>query len=300
METTTTMTRIKEIFFIVVGTAIYAFGLVYLNIANHLAEGGVTGITLIIRALFGIDPAYTTLLINIPLILIGGKILGKRSFYYTILGTVCLSAFLWIWQRVPFTINLDHDLFIVSLLAGIFAGFGSGLVYRYGGTTGGADVVARILEQKKGLTMGKSLLVFDAIVLLCSLSYLDLKRMMYTLIVSFVFSRVVDILSSGGYAAKGVMVISNRSEEIAQLLMEHLERGVTYLHGEGGFSSDLKKIIYIVVSPQEMNELKKIINTVDEKAFISIINVHDVEGEGFTFLKPQRRKFRLKKPKKVG
>ncbi|MBU5583533.1 YitT family protein, partial [Enterococcus sp. S181_ASV_20] len=84
METTMT-TRIKEILFIVVGTAIYAFGLVYLNIANHLAEGGVTGITLIIRALFGIDPAYTTLLINIPLILIGGKILGKRSFYYTIL-----------------------------------------------------------------------------------------------------------------------------------------------------------------------------------------------------------------------
>lgn len=108
---------------------------------------------------FGIDPAYTTLLINIPLILIGGKILGKRSFYYTILGTVCLSVFLWIWQRIPLQINLDHDLFIVSILAGLFAGFGSGLVYRNGGTTGGADVIARILEQKIGFTMGKSLLV---------------------------------------------------------------------------------------------------------------------------------------------
>lgn len=294
METSTS-TRVKEIFFIVGGTAIYAFGLVYLNIANHLAEGGVTGITLIIRALFGIDPAYTTLLINIPLILIGGKILGKRSFYYTILGTVCLSIFLWIWQRVPFEINLDHDLFIVSLLAGLFAGFGSGLVYRYGGTTGGADVIARILEQKIGFTMGKSLLIFDVIVLLLSLTYLDLKRMMYTLIVSFVFSKVVDVLSSGGYAAKGVMIISNRNEEIAQILMDHLERGVTYIHGEGGFSSDLKKIIYIIVSPQEMNEVKKIIHTVDEKAFISISNVHDVVGEGFTYLKPQRRKFFLKK-----
>ena len=201
METTMT-TRIKEILFIVVGTAIYAFGLVYLNIANHLAEGGVTGITLIIRALFGIDPAYTTLLINIPLILIGGKILGKRSFYYTILGTVCLSVFLWIWQRIPLQINLDHDLFIVSILAGLFAGFGSGLVYRNGGTTGGADVIARILEQKIGFTMGKSLLIFDIVVLICSLTYLDLKRMMYTLIVSFVFSKVVDVLSSGGYASQ--------------------------------------------------------------------------------------------------
>lgn len=293
---TTTATRAKEVFFIVFGTAIYAFGLVYLNIANHLAEGGVTGITLIIRALFGIDPAYTTLIINIPLILIGGRILGKRSFYYTILGTVSLSVFLWIWQRVPFAINLDHDLFIVSLLAGLFAGFGSGLVYRYGGTTGGADVIARILEQKNGFTMGKSLLIFDAIVLLMSLTYLDLKRMMYTLIVSFVFSKVVDVLSSGGYAAKGVMIISNQSEAIAALLMDHLERGVTYLHGEGGFSSEMKKIVYIIVSQQELNEVKKIIHSVDEHAFISIINVHDVAGEGFTYLKPQRRKFFLKKP----
>ena len=204
--------------------------------------------------------------------------------------------FLWIWQRVPFAINLDHDLFIVSLLAGLFAGFGSGLVYRYGGTTGGADVIARILEQKNGFTMGKSLLIFDAIVLLMSLTYLDLKRMMYTLIVSFVFSKVVDVLSSGGYAAKGVMIISNQSEAIAALLMDHLERGVTYLHGEGGFSSEMKKIVYIIVSQQELNEVKKIIHSVDEHAFISIINVHDVAGEGFTYLKPQRRKFFLKKP----
>ena len=284
METTMT-TRIKEILFIVVGTAIYAFGLVYLNIANHLAEGGVTGITLIIRALFGIDPAYTTLLINIPLILIGGKILG----------TVCLSVFLWIWQRIPLQINLDHDLFIVSILAGLFAGFGSGLVYRNGGTTGGADVIARILEQKIGFTMGKSLLIFDIVVLICSLTYLDLKRMMYTLIVSFVFSKVVDVLSSGGYAAKGVMIISNESNVIAELLMAHLERGVTYLHGEGGFSSELKRIVYIVVSQQEINEVKKIIHSVDEKAFILISNVHDVEGEGFTYLRPQRRRFTLKR-----
>jgi uncharacterized membrane-anchored protein YitT (DUF2179 family) len=118
---------------------------------------------------------------------------------------------------------------------------------------------------------------------------------MYTLIVSFVFSKVVDVLSSGGYAAKGVMIISNESNVIAELLMAHLERGVTYLHGEGGFSSELKRIVYIVVSQQEINEVKKIIHSVDEKAFILISNVHDVEGEGFTYLRPQRRRFTLKR-----
>ena len=286
------MKTVKEVVMIMVGTSIYAFGLVYLNIANHLAEGGVSGITLILRALFGIDPAYSTLLINIPLILIGGKILGKRSLAYTVLGTVSLSAFLWIWQRVPLQINLQHDLLIVSLLAGLIAGTGSGLVYRMVGTTGGSDIIARILEKNYGISMGRSLLVLDVIVLLASLTYIDLKRMMYTLIVSYVFSRVIDSILDGGYSAKGILVVSNKNEEIAPLLMTGLERGVTFLSGEGGFSGHSKKIIYMVVSSSELNEVKRIVHEIDEKAFLSIINVHEVEGEGFTYLKPQSKLFK--------
>ncbi|MDT2835715.1 YitT family protein [Enterococcus durans] len=285
----TSLKTIKEIVLIIIGTSIYAFGLVYLNIANQLAEGGVSGITLILKALFGIDPAYSTLFINIPLILIGGKILGKRSLAYTILGTLSLSAFLWIWQRVPLQINLQHDLLIVSLLAGLVAGIGSGLVYRMGGTTGGSDIIARILEKNYGISMGRSLLALDVIVLLASLSYIDLKRMMYTLIVSYVFSRVIDSILDGGYAAKGILVVSNKNEEIAPLLMTGLERGVTFLSGEGGFSGQSKKIIYIVVSSSEITEVKRIIHDIDEKAFVSVINVHEVEGEGFTYLKPQTK-----------
>ncbi|HCB28510.1 MAG TPA: hypothetical protein DEP40_09380 [Enterococcus sp.] len=285
----TSLKIIKEIVLIIIGTSIYAFGLVYLNIANQLAEGGVSGITLILKALFGIDPAYSTLFINIPLILIGGKILGKRSLAYTVLGTLSLSAFLWIWQRVPLQINLQHDLLIVSLLAGLVAGIGSGLVYRMGGTTGGSDIIARILEKNYGISMGRSLLALDVIVLLASLSYIDLKRMMYTLIVSYVFSRVIDSILDGGYAAKGILVVSNKNEEIAPLLMTGLERGVTFLSGEGGFSGQSKKIIYIVVSSSEITEVKRIIHDIDEKAFVSVINVHEVEGEGFTYLKPQTK-----------
>ena len=286
------MKTVKEVVMIMVGTSIYAFGLVYLNIANHLAEGGVSGITLILRALFGIDPAYSTLLINIPLILIGGKILGKRSLAYTVLGTVSLSAFLWIWQRVPLQINLQHDLLIVSLLAGLIAGTGSGLVYRMGGTTGGSDIIARILEKNYGISMGRSLLVFDVIVLLASFPYIALNRMRYTLIVSYVVSRVIDSILDGGYSAKGILVVSNKNEEIAPLLMTGLERGVTFLSGEGGFSGHTKKIIYMVVSSSELNEVKRIVHEIDEKAFLSIINVHEVEGEGFTYLKPQTKLFK--------
>ncbi|NMP58653.1 YitT family protein [Enterococcus mundtii] len=288
----TSLKTMKEVFFIILGTSIYAFGLVYLNIANQLAEGGVSGITLILRALFHIDPAYSTLLINIPLILLGGKILGKRALAFTVLGTVSLSVFLWIWQRIPLQINLEHDLLIVSLLAGLIAGVGSGIVYRMGGTTGGSDIIARILEKNHGISMGRSLLAFDVIVLLASLTYIDLKRMMYTLIASYVFSRVIDFILDGGYSAKGILVVSNKSEEIAPLLMTGLQRGVTFLHGEGGFSGVDKKMIYMVVSARELNEVKRIIHEIDEHAFLSILNVHEVEGEGFTYLKPQTRRFK--------
>lgn len=288
----TSLKTMKEVIFIILGTSIYAFGLVYLNIANQLAEGGVSGITLILRAIFHIDPAYSTLLINIPLILLGGKILGKRALAYTVLGTVSLSVFLWIWQRIPLQINLEHDLLIVSLLAGLIAGVGSGIVYRMGGTTGGSDIIARILEKNHGISMGRSLLAFDVIVLLASLTYIDLKRMMYTLIASYVFSRVIDFILDGGYSAKGILVVSNKSEEIAPLLMTGLQRGVTFLHGEGGFSGIDKKMIYMVVSTRELNEVKRIIHEIDEHAFLSILNVHEVEGEGFTYLKPQTRRYK--------
>lgn len=286
---------VKDVLLILVGTCLYGFGLVTFNIANDLAEGGVTGITLILRALFSIDPAYSTLIINIPLILIGGKVLGKHSFYYTILGTVSLSVFLWLWQRFPIEVNLDHDLLIASLLAGLAAGIGSGLVYRVGGTTGGTDVIARILEKNYGISMGRSLLIFDILVLIMSLSYIDVKRMMYTLIVSFVFSKVVDSVLDGAYAAKGILVISDHSEDIGEVIMALLERGVTYLDGQGGYSQVDKKVLYVVVSPSEIIEIKRIVHELDAKAFISVINVHEAIGEGFTYARPTRMLFKRKK-----
>ncbi len=278
--------RITDILVIFLGTNLYAFGLVMFNIANNLAEGGVTGITLILFNLFGIDPAYSTLLINIPLILIGAKILGRRSFVYTTFGTISLSVCLWVWQRVPLTINLDHDLLIAALLAGLGAGLGSGFIYRVGGTTGGMDIISRILEKKAGISMGRSLLALDVMVLIASLCYLDLKHMMYTMIVSFVFSNVVDFVQDGAYTAKGVLVVSNHSTKIAEAIFADLERGVSFFKGQGGYSKEEKLILYCVVNPREIAEVKRIITEIDSNAFISVINVHEALGEGFTYDRP--------------
>lgn len=282
---------LRDFIVMVIGTAIFAFAIVYLNIPNDLAEGGITGITLILRALFGINPALSTLILNIPLIFIGRKYLGVRTFYYTIVGTLALSFWLAVWQKIPIVIDLEHDILIAALLGGVITGIGSGLVYRVGGTTGGSDILARILEKYFGISVGRSLLIFDSLVLVASLSYIDLNKMMYTLIFAYVFSRVIDSVLDGGYSAKGLLIMSEKNEEIAPMLMEELDRGITFLNGEGGFSQADKRIIYIVLTPREISQAKEVIHEFDKNAFISVINVHEVLGEGFSYKRKKKKLF---------
>ncbi len=279
--------HVLDFLMIALGCTFYGYGLVNVNIANNLAEGGVTGVTLIIRYWLHIDPAYTTVLINVPLILIGYRYLGKKSLLYTVYGTLSLSFFIWLWQRVslPVNLNVQHDMFLAGILAGFFGGLGSGLVYRFGGTTGGTDVVARILEKQKGISMGKTLLSLDVLVLTLSLSYLNLRQMMYTLLASYVFSKIVDFIQEGSYSARGLIIISPKNDEIANELMRQLDRGVSFIKAEGGYSGQDKKAIYSVISSTELTIAKRIIETIDSSAFISIIDVNEVLGEGFTYEK---------------
>lgn len=272
-------------FFIFLGTCIFGFGLVTFNMANNLAEGGMTGITLIIYNLFSVNPALSTIILNIPLLLIGLKILGFEALIYTFIGTFSLSLNLWFWQKFPVALSVDNDLLIAALLAGLFGGLGSGLVYKFGGTTGGTDIVARIIEKRYGLTIGRSLLLLDVVVLLLSLSYLSIKEMMYTLIAVFVFSQVVDFVQEGTYSARGALVVSDSYDLIAQRIINDMGRGVTYLKSEGAYSNTERNIIFCAASSVEINRIKEICFEVDKDAFISIITINEVLGEGFTFEK---------------
>lgn len=268
---------------IALGAAIYAFGFVNFNMVNHLAEGGISGITLIFHALFKLNPAYTQILFNIPLFILGVKIFGKRGMIYTIHGTVCLSVFIWLFQRISFSIDLAHDTLIAALLAGIFAGIGGGIVFRFGGTTGGGDIIGRYFEQKKGLALGQTLFVFDIVVLTLSLSYIDIQHMMYTVIASFVFSQVVAVVQNGGYTVRGMLIISSKYTEISQKITDEIGRGATYLKAEGVYSGQGTKVIYVVLSPVQVQAVKAILAEIDPDAFVSIINVHEVIGSGFTY-----------------
>lgn len=286
--------RIIDLIMIAIGCATYAFGLVEFNIANKLADGGISGITLIFRALFHIDPAYMTLIINIPLILIGYRFLGKRSLIYTIYGTIMLSFFLWVWQRTPIVINIHHDLILASIGAGLLGGAGSGLLYRFGGTTGGTDIIARIFERFKGVPMSQTLLWLDVVVLVASLVYIDVQHMAYTLIMSYIFSRIVNLILSGANSAKGVLIISSESKKITDAIMVRMQRGVSIIQGKGGYSYEDRPILYVVVSPSELYTLQLLVDDFDKQAFLSVLDVSQTMGEGFSYKRPEKKIFHKK------
>lgn len=280
---------IKELVMIALGTGVYGWSLININIPNQLAEGGLSGVTLILLAIVNWNPAYTTLILNIPLLLLGYHILGRRAFIYTIWGITTLSFWLYIWQILPMNLILHQDMLIAGLLAGIISGIGLGIVFRFGGTSGGTDIIARIMEQKFAIQIGRTMFALDAVVLLISLVYIDIIQMMYTLIASFVFAQVVGLTQQGAYAARSFMIFTNYPEEISHAIMDELSRGTSLLKSEGGYSHREQRVVYVVVEPSEVSAVQHIIQEIDPTAFVSIFTAQEQLGEGFSYKRPKKK-----------
>lgn len=275
--------KIQNIIGILIGSAIFSFGFVHFNMQNQLGEGGFSGITLILYFTLNWDPALMNLLLNIPMFILGWRLLGKKSFIYTMIGTLSVSLFLKIFQIYEVDMNLQDDLFLVSLFAGVFVGIGLGIVFRFGGTTGGVDILARLANKYLGWSMGKTMFGFDFFVILLSwLTFLDARSMMYTLVAVYVGGRVIDLVQEGAYSAKGAFIISVKSDEIANLITNNMERGVTVFDGHGHFTKEHRDVLYCVIGRNELVRLKNIVHGIDPHAFVSVMDVRDVTGEGFT------------------
>ncbi|ADM70550.1 hypothetical protein GMA19_02746 [Paenibacillus polymyxa E681] len=286
MKISKSMEQLKLIFPIVLGTAIYAFGLLYFIIPSKLMEGGITGITLLLNYAFSISPSLSTLLLNIPLFLIGWKMLGGKQILYTGVGIGSLTFFLWLFEKMIHfgwmgTFQTEHDIILSSLYAGVTLGAGLGIVFRFGGTTGGSDIIARILNRKFGWSMGRILLVIDIVIIGASLLYIPKEKILYTLVAVFIASKIIDFIQEGAYSARAFMIISDHTMDIADIIIRDMDRGVTIIPAVGAFSKQAKHVAYCVVPRQEIRRLHQIVKSVDPRAFIIIQDVHDVHGEGF-------------------
>lgn len=271
--------RIKNIVGILVGAAIFGLSVNTFNLANNLAEGGVTGLAILLKLSLGWDPGLVTLLVNLPLLFIGWRMLGPRTLAYTIWGILTVSFFLWCFGSFRHPLN---DIMLAALFAGVGVGLGLGLIFRCGGTTGGTDILARLCLKYFGWKMGRTLFLADILVLGLALTHLKVEQVMYTLICVFVGARVIDFVQDAAYPARAVMVVSERSAQILHAITKTMNRGCTVLQGMGGYTRSDKEVIFTVVSRSEIVKLKNLIRSVDPAAFISISDANDVMGEGFT------------------
>ena len=217
---------------------------------------------------------------------IGWRLLGGRSMYMTLYGTLSLTLFLSLMERsiasgyvVPF--SSDRDLILAALYAGVTLGCGLGLVFRFGATTGGADIIARIASKKRGWSMGRIILAIDAIVIGLSLLFVPIERVLYTLVVVFIATRLIDFIQEGAYAGKAFSIVTERGRAIADAVIGQLDRGVTMMPAVGGYSGHAKEIVYCVVGRHEVRKLMQLVREIDPKAFVVVSDAHDVVGEGF-------------------
>ena len=291
------MFKFKDILAIIFGAGIFSFGIYFLVIPFHFYEGGATGITLITYYLFKIPVSIMNLLINIPLFVLAWKLLGKKSLYLSLLGTFSVSAWMAIFEAMPLSHRYHHfifdafkgDILLACIASGVVLGLGLGIIFNAGGTTGGTDILARIFNKYTSLTMGKLMLIVDAIVLITVVVvFQDVRTAMYTLFFILIDTLVIDLIGEGGFAGKGFLIVTSKPEEIAKKVSDDLGRGITFIRGMGYYSRKDLDIVYCVVSRNEMKQMKDIINRIDPFAFITISEAHEILGEGFTLDKEKQ------------
>lgn len=291
------MFKFKDILAIIFGAGIFSFGIYFLVIPFHFYEGGATGITLITYYLFKIPVSLMNLLINIPLFILAWKLLGKKSLYLSLLGTFSVSAWMAIFEAIPLSHRYHHfifnafkgDILLACIASGVVLGLGLGIIFNAGGTTGGTDILARIFNKYTSLTMGKLMLIVDAIVLITVVVvFQDVRTAMYTLFFILIDTLVIDLIGEGGFAGKGFLIVTSKPEEIAKKVSDDLGRGITFIRGMGYYSRKDLDIVYCVVSRNEMKQMKDIINQIDPFAFITISEAHEILGEGFTLDKEKQ------------
>ncbi|MGE0021255.1 MAG: YitT family protein [Draconibacterium sp.] len=281
---------------IIIGSFILAAGFVFFITPHRIVPGGVYGIAIVVHYLTpgvfsfwpdGIPIGLFGLILNIPLTIAGIKILGPKFGVKTIIGFVLTSVFIdgITMMREVGDAALVDDILLSCVFGGVLIGFGLGLIFKSRATSGGSDIIAMIIAKYTKLQLGKLMIYVDStIVLLGLFAFGDWAIPLYSWVVIYITGRAIDLTLEGADYNKALIIISNKHDEIKQKLLVELERGGTYLKGEGMFTGEEKQIIYTVVSRREVAILQEYISQIDPDAFITVMDTKEILGEGFQSL----------------
>ena len=269
---------IKEYIIVALACVVMAFNINYFFVGNKLAEGGVSGLSLIIHYLSNIDVSYLYFALNIPLIILAYIFLGKNFLLKTFFATFVLSVFLKVFAS--FSEPLD-DILLAAIFGGAINGIAIGIVFYAGGSTGGIDIIAKIINKYTGIPISRILLTTDFIVLSIVAIIFGKVIFMYTLISLVISSKMIDIIQVGIYSAKGITIITTKEDEIRKRIMEDTGRGITLIDAKGGYTQKEIGMLYCVVGQYQLIKVKTIVKEVDPSAFMIVADVHEVIGNGF-------------------
>ena len=268
-----------RLFWITVGTLIAAFSLECILIPNDVIDGGVVGVSIMASYLSKYPLGVFLIVLNLPFIIMAFQKFGKMFVFLMFYGVIMLSVFaeIFLEQNYVFT----HDTLLAALFGGIVLGAGVGIVLKSNASLDGTEILAIKLAKKQPFSVGEIIMFFNIFIFTLAGFVYGPDKAMYSALTYFIAYRVIDIVLQGLNEAKSVFVISAKYDEIGKELMKRLDKSVTYLNAEGGYSGAKSKMIYCVITKIDIQKTKEIVNSIDPMAFIAIENVHDVDGKRY-------------------
>lgn len=269
------MSILRKILGLTIGAIIYSAGLNLFLIPNHIIDGGVTGISLLVQALTGVPFSVLIVVLNLPFFYLGYKRLGAglavSATYAIVILSLCSSYF---EQLKPAT----TDPFLSTIFGGIIIGIGVGIVIKNGGSTDGTEIVAIWMDNRTSFSVGEIIMFFNFFILGAAGFVFSWNSAMYSLIAYFICSRMIDAVSTGLDSSKGIFIVTTEYDQVSDAIVHDMHRAVTRLHGQGGFLKDDKDVLYCVVTRLEVTKLKQVVHGIDPSAFLSVFDVQEVQG----------------------
>lgn len=290
----TLMDFLGSIFFITLGSALYAVSVNSLIVPNDFGSGGVTGLSILLYYVFKVRIGTMNFIINGILLILGWRFLEKRTLLFTSYAMTMLSLFMNTLKTPAFH---SDNILVVAVAGGVLAGIALGFILRGNGTSAGTDIIAMMMRKYLGISFAGGLMLCDFIILSASTYIIGLERLIVTLIMVFILSKTLEYMTEGLNPRKSVIIISNHHEQIASEIASTIDRGITVFHAHGHYSQLEKKVLYVVVNNNQIIHLQKLVNHIDSTAFVTVSDVRQVLGEGFSMYSYADRKRKIKKVK---
>ena len=279
--------KIRRYLGMTIGIAIVAIGINMFFVPNKIAAGGITGLATVLHYLSGLSVGSLMLIFNVPLFIIGIKILGAKYGLKTLYGAIALAVLVDVFA--PYTPTLTHDILLNSIYGGLLVGVGMGLVFRFRGNTAGTALAAAILHKIFNITVGQALLILDFfVVAFAGIVFKSPELALYAIIAIFVTAKIIDLVQEGPNNSKAFFIMAAEPELLAEGILKEVDRGVTFLQGKGGYTGQDRELLLCVVETSGVTQLKELIYQHDPQAFIIVTDAQEVLGEGFSS-KPRPR-----------